>query len=96
MNIYSVMYAFVTFYMFIQKKANNCLTMSRIVGIVFYVVSAMKHIANEIKRQTETNKYSKNIYKKCLTVFVENDILIKLFQHSRPLKTEQSFDKPNV
>ncbi|BBE26759.1 hypothetical protein NFHkm12_15850 [Latilactobacillus curvatus] len=55
-----------------------------------------KLIANEITGQTRLNKYSKNIYKKRLTVFVRNDILIKLFQHSRSLKTEQSFDKPNV
>ncbi len=55
-----------------------------------------KLIANEITGQTRLNKYSKNIYKKHLTVFVRNDILIKLFQHSRSLKTEQSFDKPNL
>ncbi|BCX30228.1 hypothetical protein LTWDN19_07950 [Latilactobacillus curvatus] len=55
-----------------------------------------KLIANEITGQTRLNKYSKNIYKKRLTAFVRNDILIKLFQHSRSLKTEQSFDKPNV
>ena len=55
-----------------------------------------KLIANEVTGQTRLNKYSKNIYKNRLTVFVRNDILIKLFQHSRSLKTEQSFDKPNV
>ena len=55
-----------------------------------------KLIANEITDQTGLNKYSENIYKNRLTVFVRNDILIKLFQHSRSLKTEQSFDKPNV
>ncbi|SMH67967.1 hypothetical protein LCUFL03_130025 [Latilactobacillus curvatus] len=36
------MYAFETFYIFIQKKVNNRLTMSWIVGIVFYVVSERK------------------------------------------------------